>query len=164
MAGMFIIVMGVSGSGKTTIGKKLAEKLGWPFFDADDFHPRENVAKMVAGIPLNDQDRAGWLAALSKLIQQETSAGNSGVLACSALKESYRQVLSCGQVRFVYLKGTYELILARMASRGGHFMKPAMLVSQFATLEEPSSALTVDISLPEDEIVQAILETISAQK
>jgi 6-phosphogluconate dehydrogenase len=160
---MFIVVMGVSGSGKTTIGRSLAQRLGWPFYDGDDFHSPQNVAKMSAGLPLNDGDRAGWLDALATLIQNGIRAGESGVIACSVLKKAYRDVLrrpGQEQVRFVYLKGSYEVILARMQSRPEHFMKPDMLRSQFADLEEPPGILTIDVTLPPQQIVQKIVEQI----
>lgn len=155
---MFLIVMGVSGCGKSTIGKSLAEDLGWPFYDGDDFHPAENVAKMSQGIPLTDADRAGWLAALARLIRGSLQKGQSGVLACSALKQKYRDELTVdpNQVKFIYLKGDYALIKARMEARPGHYMKPGMLDSQFAALEEPTDALTVDIRQTPQEILSLI--------
>jgi gluconokinase len=158
----FFIVMGVSGSGKTTVGKLLAKRLGWDFYDADDFHPPANVAKMVSGIPLNDDDRIPWLAALHDLISGCLNDNRPGVLACSALKESYRQTLLAGNVavKIVYLKGTFELIQERMAARAGHYMKPAMLKSQFDTLEEPDDALTVEVAHSTDAIVRAIMAAI----
>ena len=160
MSTRFIIVMGVSGSGKTSVGKLLASCLGWDFYDADDFHPPENVAKMANGIPLNDSDRAPWLASLHDLISSSLKADRPGVLACSALKERYRQQLMDGNptVQLVYLKGTYDLIWSRMSARSDHYMKPGMLQSQFDTLEEPTNALTANIAAPMDEIVQQILE------
>ena len=156
----FFIVMGVSGTGKTSVGKSLAEHLGWDFYDADDFHPPENIAKMAGGIPLNDSDRIPWLAALHDLISSNLKHSEPGVLACSALKERYRQQLMDGNegVKLVYLKGTYDLIWSRMIVRKDHFMKPEMLKTQFETLEEPTNALTIDISSSVDEIVQAILK------
>lgn len=156
----FFIVMGVSGCGKTTVGKLLAKRLGWDFYDADDFHPPENIAKMAAGIPLNDDDRAPWLSGLHGLISASLQAGKPGVLACSALKERYRQILlACNPgVKFVYLKGNFELILARMKVRTGHYMKSAMLESQFAALEEPIDALEMAITFSADEIVDLILK------
>ena len=162
---MFVIVMGVSGSGKTTIGKAIAEQLGCRFYDGDDFHTPAIVAKMVAGIPLTDEDRAGWLAALAALIQRCLQQGESGVIACSALKEKYSQALcvDAGQVKFVYLKGSYEVILGRMQNRQAHYMKPAMLQSQFETLEEPQGVLTVDVTLSPDVIVRNIMEYLQKQ-
>src|SRR5215211_2030284 len=155
----FFIVMGVSGSGKTRVGKALADVLGWDFFDADDFHPPENIAKMATGIPLDDFDRAPWLASLHDLISSSLNAEKPGVLACSALKERYRQKLMDGNegVQLVYLKGSYDLIWSRMLVRKEHYMQPHMLRSQFDALEEPANALTVDISDHVDEIVQKIL-------
>lgn len=156
----FFIVTGVSGSGKTIVGKSLAKHLGWDFYDADDFHPPENVAKMANGIPLTDSNRAPWLAALHKLISSSLAHNRPGVLACSALKESYRQKLLEGKegVRLIYLKGSYDLIWSRMAARKHHYMKPHMLQSQFEALEEPSNALIVDIAPSVDEILKVILQ------
>ena len=155
----FIVVMGVSGSGKTSVGEALAKHLGWDFYDADGFHPPGNVAKMAEGIPLDDSDRAPWLASLSELITSSLKADTPGVLACSALKERYRQQLLDGNdgVQIVYLKGNYDLIWSRMEKRTDHYMKPHMLKSQFETLEEPSDALAADISMSVDEIVQKII-------
>lgn len=160
---MFVIVMGVSGCGKTTIGKALAEKMGCPFYDGDDFHPAANIEKMSRGIPLDDADRAGWLAALADLIRGSLQKGESGVLACSALKEKYRRQLRVDekQVQFVYLKGSYELIKARMLARPGHYMKPGMLDSQFAALEEPSDAITVEIDQSPLEIIDFVMTRLS---
>ena len=152
--------MGVAGSGKTTMGKALAERLGWDFFDADDFHPPENIAKMAAGIPLNDSDRIPWLKALSDVLFSTLKAGRHPVLACSALKESYRVRLLDEKegVEVIYLKGSYDLLRARMSTRHGHFMKPEMLRSQFDALEEPKDALTLDISMPLNEMLDFVLE------
>ncbi len=156
----FFIVMGVSGCGKTSVGKSLAEHLGWNFYDGDDFHPPANIAKMANGIPLDDADRAPWLAALHDLISSSLKADRPGVLACSALKERYRRQLLDGNegVQIVYLKGSFELIWSRMEKRTDHYMKPDMLKSQFDALEEPANVLTVDISMPLDDIVQVILK------
>jgi len=156
----FFIVMGVSGSGKTSVGKSLAEHLGWDFYDADDFHPQANVEKMATGMPLDDSDRTPWLAALHDLISSSLTQNRPGVLACSALKERYRERLLDGNagVQLVYLKGSYELIWSRMIVRKDHYMKPHMLQSQFDALEEPSDALTVDISLPVEEILQVVIK------
>jgi gluconokinase len=159
MTTRFLIMMGVSGCGKTTVGQTLAENLGWDFYDADDFHPQKNIEKMANGIPLNDSDRAPWLASLHDLISNKLEADQPGVLACSALKERYRQKLLDGNqdVQIVYLKGSYDLIWSRMKDRTDHYMKPKMLESQFEALEEPANALTVDIAKPVDEIVDDIL-------
>lgn len=156
----FYILMGVSGSGKTTIGKALASNLGWDFHDADDLHPTENIAKMASGIPLNDDDRAPWLASLHALITSCLKGNQPGVLACSALKKQYRQMLLEGNpcVEIVYLKGDYDFIWKRMLARPGHYMKPEMLHSQFEALDEPISGLVIDASLSVDEIVNKILE------
>lgn len=152
--------MGVSGSGKSVVGCALASKLGWDFYDADDFHSPANIAKMEAGIPLDDADRAPWLAALQALITSCLDTNRPGVLACSALKERYRQQLLAGNlgVQIVYLRGSYDLVWSRMAARAGHYMKPTLLQSQFDALEEPQDALVMDITLPLDEIVARILE------
>ncbi len=158
---MFIVLMGVSGSGKTTIGLQLAERLGWPFYDGDDFHSPANIEKMRHDIPLTDADRQGWLSTLADLIRDHLARGNPGILACSALKQAYRDRLCVDPdaVRFVYLKGTYEEIWERMQHRSGHYMKPEMLASQFVTLEEPSDALVVEINQPPEQVVNFILRS-----
>ena len=151
---MIVVVMGVSGAGKSTIGKLLAERLGVPFLDADEYHPPENVAKMAAGTPLNDADRWPWLELLNgKLIEQKNA-----VLACSALKEVYRQRLSQGiaDCRFVYLRGSLELIRSRLAERKHRYMPASLLESQFATIEPPSHAIAIDISAGVADCVEAI--------
>jgi carbohydrate kinase (thermoresistant glucokinase family) len=144
--------MGVAGSGKTTIGALLAKELGWTFYDADDFHSEANRAKMSQEIALTDEDRADWLISLRGLITQNIQQNNPAILACSALKNSYRNILEVDeQVKFVYLQGTYEQIKMRLGNRMGHFMSAGMLDSQFQTLEEPENALTVDIkNTPQD--------------
>ncbi|HEY4688526.1 MAG TPA: gluconokinase [Anaerolineae bacterium] len=160
---MIIIVMGVSGSGKTTVGRLLAQRLGWPFYDGDDFHPAANIAKMRSGIPLTDEDRANWLTTLADLLRSLIADGRSAVLACSALRRAYRDQLRVAStaVQFVYLKGSYDLIVERMSSRSTHYMKPNMLASQFAALEEPrGDALTVDITLPPEEIVDQVVRAL----
>ena len=155
----FFIIMGVSGCGKTTVGTALADRLGWEFYDADDFHPAENVAKMSAGNPLNDDDRYPWLMELHDLIADTLKRGRSGVLACSALKQSYREILlnDNENVDIVYLKGSFELILSRMQGRIEHYMKPEMLQSQFDVLEEPTDAVIVSVSQSVDKIVATVL-------
>jgi len=158
-----ILLMGVSGSGKTTLGKQLAHELNWHFADADAFHSAANVAKMRTGQPLNDVDRAPWLAALRSHLSQSLSTKRPTVLACSALKKTYRQQLLGGlpahAVCLVYLRGRRELLAARLAARRNHFMPADLLDSQLATLEEPSSdenALVLDIALPLSELVVQI--------
>ena len=157
---MFIILMGVSGWGKTTVGKKLANALDLPYYEGDAFHPQENVEKMASGIPLTDEDRAGWLEKLSELIHARLQEGASGILSCSALKEKYREMLRVyqDQVRFIYLKGTYQLILTRMEDRKGHYMPSDLLKSQFDALEEPENVLTIDIDQSPDAIVEEALK------
>lgn len=157
----FLIVMGVAGCGKTTVGKALAERLGWDFYDADDFHPPANIARMTQGISLTDADRAPWLTSLHDLISSALAQGQPGVLACSALKDLYRQQLLEGHddVEIVFLKGSYDLIWSRLSAREDHYMKPHMLASQFEALEEPTDAWKLDASKP----VQIILEEILAR-
>lgn len=159
----FFIVMGVSGCGKSTVGKLLAQRLGQDFYDADDFHSPANIAKMASGIPLNDDDRATWLDSLHDLIANCLKENQPGVLACSALKESYRQTLLAGNpgIQIIYLKGSYDQIFPRLSSRASHFMHPELLLSQFNTLEEPVEAITVDVSLSAQAIVDAIIAALS---
>ncbi len=157
-----IVLMGVSGCGKTVVGSRLSEILGWPFFDGDDFHPEENIAKMSQGIPLNDEDRTTWLANLHDLIAEHLGGGKSMLLACSALKQKYRDQLckdNPGTI-FVYLKGSYDLILDRMQNRSSHYMKTDMLQSQFEALEEPDGALVVNIDQSIEEIIRRIIQTL----
>ena len=155
---MVLIVMGVTGAGKSTIGRALATALGWEFHDGDDLHTAASKRKMHRGIALNDADRAPWLSAIRKLIQFMLSEGRNGVVACSALKQSYRDeiVVDPTLVKVVYLKGSKQLIAARLRKRSRHFMNPALLQSQFDTLEEPRDAIVVDISMAPDAIVNAI--------
>ena len=154
---MIIVVMGVAGSGKTTVGALLALELGWDFYDGDDFHSDANRAKMSQRIPLNDEDRSTWLAALRNLINQNLSENRSIVLACSALKESYRHMLKVNeQVHFVHLQGSYQQIEERLRGRTGHFMSAEMLASQFDILEMPEDALSINISNTPQEIVAII--------
>ena len=159
---MIILVMGVSGSGKTTVGALLAGQLGWPYAEADSFHPAANIEKMAAGIPLTDADRAPWLAAIGQWIDAEVAASRSGVVSCSALKRAYRDQLRAGRsaVKIVYLRGSRELIATRLAARHGHFFRAEMLDSQFAALEEPTpdeGVLIVSIGKSPKEIVEEIL-------
>lgn len=156
---MIVVIMGVSGSGKTTIGSLLAIRLGWKFYDADDFHNQANRDKMSNSIPLTDQDRSTWLASLRELLQESINSATSTVLACSALKGAYRSNLNVdGQVKFVYLKGTYSEIESRLKNRTGHFMPIKLLKSQFEALEEPVDALAIDINHSTEEIIQLILK------
>jgi gluconokinase len=157
-----LVVMGVSGSGKSTIADKLAERLGWTFEDGDRFHPASNVAKMSAGHPLTDEDRWPWLQAIADEIDRVCTAGEHAVIACSALKRAYRDILVHGRsdVRMVYLNGSQELIASRLARRKGHFMPPGLLDSQFKTLEPPDESehpLTVSIDGSVDAIVDDIV-------
>ncbi|MGC2890998.1 MAG: gluconokinase [Candidatus Acidiferrum sp.] len=154
---MIVIVMGTTASGKTTIGTMLAKRMGWDFVDADDFHPPANVEKMKYGIPLTDADRMPWLQALHDKIVQWNSGNRSVVLACSALKQSYRDTLrGATDVKFVYLKGSYELFSKRVLARKGHFAKQDLLASQFADLEEPTDAITVDARETPEEMVAEV--------
>jgi gluconokinase len=154
---MVIVVMGATGSGKTTIGSLLAKRLGWKFVDADEFHSAANKAKMHAGIPLTDADRLPWLETIHQQIQKWLVEGRNVGLACSALKQSYRDLLWHGpEVHFVYLKGSYELIAERLRTRHGHFADEHILAGQFADLQEPTDAVTVDISPSPDKIVDEI--------
>jgi gluconokinase len=154
---MIILVMGVTGSGKTTVGKMLASRLGWVFLDADNFHSAENVEKMRRGIPLSDADRGPWLAAIHAELVKCAGEKVDAVLACSALKESYRERLVAGvEMRIVYLKGTYGEIAARLQRRTGHFAGEGILAGQFADLEEPQGALVVRIG-DAKEIVGVVL-------
>jgi gluconokinase len=147
--------MGVTGSGKTTIGTMLAKELGLLFLDADDFHPPENIAKMKQGIPLSDADRVPWLTAIHTELTQQDAAGKSCVLGCSALKQSYRDTLSAGlNTRVVYLKGTYEEMRAHILARHGHFAGEGILAGQFRDLEEPKDAIVISVSRKPGEIVK----------
>jgi gluconokinase len=158
---MVVVLMGVSGSGKTTLGKMLAEQLGWSFVEGDDFHPAANVEKMRRGEPLTDDDRRPWLAALRRRVDDACSSGENLVLACSALKHAYQDYLERDDpacVRYVYLHGSEELLRKRLAERKGHFMNPALLQSQFDTLEPPADAIRVDVSPPPEVNVAEIRE------
>ncbi|GAB4496821.1 MAG: gluconokinase [Anaerolineales bacterium] len=156
-ANLILIIMGVSGSGKTTIGSRLARELDWQFFDADDFHPPANREKMEQGFPLTDEDRAEWLTALQNLIRKNLEEGFSCVLACSALKQRYRELLAVNEkVRYVYLHGSYDQVETRMKRRKDHYMPVQLLQSQFEALEEPQEAVIIDISYTPEEIVEII--------
>ena len=154
---MIIVLMGVTGSGKSTVGKLLAQQLGWKFFDGDDFHSSANIEKMRRGMPLNDDDRRPWLEAIRESIRKMVERSENAVIACSALKHSYRQMLRiAGEVVFVYLKANIDTVRERLRNRTGHFMNPDLIQSQFDTLEESEQALRVDASLPPGEIVRRI--------
>jgi gluconokinase len=154
---MVLLIMGVAGSGKTLIGSMLAQALNWRFADADQFHPAANIQKMSQGVPLTDADREPWLRAMRNAIVGWIQSGESAVLACSALKQQYREQLTVGpELKIVYLKGEPDLIRERLSHRQAHFMKAEMLASQFADLEEPADALVIDISRPPDQIVSEI--------
>lgn len=154
---MIILIMGVTAAGKTTVGRALAEQLHWRFADADDYHSAANVAKMRSGIPLTDEDRVPWLQVLRTAILDWIRASENVVLACSALKASYRDILIVGpEVKLVYLRITEELAAARLDARRGHYMNPALLRSQFETLEEPHHALIIDASQSTERVVAGI--------
>ena len=167
---MIVIVMGASGAGKTTVGTALARALGWPFHDADDFHPPDNVARMQAGLALDDDDRRPWLEALASLVRGRAAGGTSAVLACSALRRDYRAVLVPSAfpdaVRFVFLQASAELLAERLARRQGHFFPPALLASQLAALEAPDGGaeaapvLVVDAADPVEALVREIREAL----
>jgi len=152
-----VIIMGTTGAGKTTIGGMLAAQLNWQFADADTFHPPANIQKMSRGVPLNDADRAPWLAAMRKAILEWIAAGKNVVLACSALKRAYRDELRPSrEVKIVYLKGDYALFAERIRQRHSHFAGEGILAGQFADLEEPDDAITIDASKSPEEIVVEI--------
>lgn len=156
------VVMGVSGSGKTTVGLELAKKIEAPFFDGDDFHPPENVAKMASGIPLDDDDRYPWLVRLHDLIADHLARGETAVLASSALKKNYRDQLRVNdQVQFIFLDGDFDLIWSRMQARQDHYMKAEMLRSQFEALEPPTAdnALIISVEDSVDNIVDTIMQS-----
>ena len=159
-----VVVMGVSGAGKSTVGKIVAAKLNCPFRDADSFHPQANIEKMSRGEPLTDDDRWPWLAAIAAWIAEHRAAGTTCVVTCSALKRVYRDIVTDKQsadVRLIYLKGDFDLIAARLGARKGHFMPPGLLASQFAALQEPTAdehAITVSIDATPEEIAEEVLK------
>jgi len=164
---MVVVVMGVASSGKTTVAKLLAETLGWQYQEGDALHPPENVAKMSSGTPLTDADRLPWLGAIAARIDEWRSRGEAGVVTCSALKRAYRDIIVGDRpdVALVYLRGSHDLVADRMAARKGHFMPPALLDNQFATLEEPAAderPITVDVGETPFRIVQEIVRRLAA--
>ena len=165
---MIVIIFGVAGAGKTTIGELLATELGWKFIEADDFHPQTNIDKMRRGVPLMDEDRQPWLEKLRKVVQRVTAANENAVLACSALKKKYRDQLRVNsEVEFVFLRGSRARIAEQLKSRRGHFVDPKLLDSQFADLEEPESsedALTVDLKGEPEELVERVRQKLSPSR
>jgi gluconokinase len=157
---MIVILMGVTGTGKTTVGKVLAERTGWPFHDADDFHSPASVEKMRSGIPLTDDDRWPWLDRLNALLRADQAKGESAILGCSALKQRYRDRLQQGleKVRWVFLNGDIELIRSRLQARKGHYMNPALLQSQFDALEPPRDALNIDVDEERAALAERVLQ------
>ena len=160
---MVIILMGVSGVGKTTVGHLLAQDLGWPFFEGDDFHPRSNVVKMAQGIALTDEDRWPWLDRIREQIGTLVASGQNAVIACSALRQTYREHLLEGlqEIVLVYLKANHSLIRSRLAQRQDHFMNADLLDSQFRTLEEPEGVITIEAVLEPLEIVGVLKQALS---
>ena len=155
---MIILLMGTTGAGKTTVGKLLAAKLGWTFIDADDFHPPANIEKMKHGIPLDDADRLPWLENIHSELAHLTKTGKNVVLACSALKESYRKQVSAGlDLRIVYLRGSYEVMRSHIAARHGHFAGEAILAGQFADLQEPQHALVLEVTATPEKLADQVI-------
>ena len=165
---MVVIIFGVSGAGKTTIGELLAQELGWQFYEADDFHPRANIEKMHRGVPVTDEDRWPWLESLRELVNRCIAAGEDAVLACSALKKAYRRYLRVNaEVRLVFLRGEYALIVEQLQHRRGHFMNPALLRSQFADLEEAKAtegAIVIELGRGPHKLAQEIKRKLRTQR
>lgn len=160
---MFVLIMGVTGAGKTTIGKLLSAQLGWRFYDADDYHSAENIRKMASGVALTDEDRRPWLQQLHKLIVDHKDRNENGVLACSALKNAYRSILSAdADVAVVYLKADPDVIRARLGSRRGHYMSQRLIESQFLDLQEPEACIILDAALPAEQIVSVIFSQLDS--
>ncbi len=165
-APLAVVVMGVSGCGKTAVGSRLAQRLGARFIDADDLHPPANVEKMRAGVPLDDTDRAPWLALLNARLREAVAAGEPVVLACSALKQRYRDSLGAGlpALRFVHLAGSRDLIAARLAARQHRYMPASLLDSQFAALEPPGDAIVIDVAMPVEDAVEAAVRALAGHR
>jgi gluconokinase len=161
---VILVLTGVAGSGKSTVGRVLAQQLAWPFYDGDDHHPPENVRKMRSGIPLDESDRGPWLDALRALIEKLIDGRRDAVIAASLLRKTHRDRLALPGVRFVYLKGEKSLIGRRLRERTGHFFDPSLLDSQFAALEEPADAVTVDVAATPQEIAEAIRARLFGRK
>jgi gluconokinase len=164
-----VVLMGVAGSGKSTIGTRLSKILGWQFRDADSFHPPANIEKMSRGVPLDDSDRRPWLAAIAAWIDQQLAEGKSAIVSCSALKRAYRDQLigARGGVQLVYLKGSRRLIGVRLQARKGHFMPASLLKSQFEVLEEPQpdeNAIIIPVTLPPPRVAAAIIQRLGASR
>ena len=155
---MIVVIMGVSGSGKTTVGRLLAQRLDWSYYEGDQYHSAANIEKMSKGVSLDDDDRMPWLASIKKEIDKCVESGSDAVIACSALRRTYRLALTASDsdTRFVYLKGDPAIIRQRMKSRDRHYMKASMLESQFASLEEPDDAIVIDIGISPQDIVSCI--------
>ena len=162
---MIVILMGVSGVGKTTVGELLAGRTGWVLYDADDFHPQSNIEKMRSGIPLTDDDRWPWLDRLNAVLREKEQRGDSAILACSALKQRYRDRLAqgLGDVRWVHLTGDFDLIKQRIEARKGHYMTAKLLESQFAALEAPAGALVLDVALAPASLSESIARRLGLQ-
>ena len=164
---LYLVVMGVTGCGKSTVAARLAARLGWPMVEGDQFHSAANIEKMRAGIPLDDADREPWLRQIAAAIEGWRVAGRPGVITCSALRRRYRAMIAAGKddVWFVYLRGSRTLIAARLAERQGHFMPASLLDSQFETLEEPAAperVITVELALPAETLTEAVLQEVAA--
>lgn len=155
---MVVVLMGVSGAGKTAVGRRLAETQDWPFIDGDDLHSESSVRKMSSGIPLTDEDREPWLRSVREVIAERVASGTSAVVACSALKRAHRRLLrdGLGDVRLVYLRGEPELLERRLSERRGHYFDPKLLASQLETLEEPAKAVVVDVDGDLEAVVEAV--------
>lgn len=162
---MIVVLMGPAGAGKTTVGRALAEVMRWPFYDADDFHDAVSIERMRAGVALTDEERAPWLARIHDAMVDISRRGNNAVLACSALKQQYRDVLESGvpDVRWVYLRGDAALLRNRLAHRAGHFAGPALVDAQLADLEPPANALVLDARRPVDALVDEIRAAIDGR-